>query len=647
MSAIHQVCGWAWARLRNRREESRRPAAATAGCLSRLWHTECSGEGCSRLLFTRELINCVADCPSLAIAKRLETFRIRFVRVHPLRAHLQRWVPAAIALVAPVAASASDLNLSDVSSYASGADQVTSINQFSDVRPTDWAFQALSNLIERYGCVAGYPDGTYRGAKAMTRYEAAALLNACLDRVTEVTDELKRLMKEFEKELAVLRGRVDGLEARVGELEANQFSTTTKLKGIATFVLGANSFGGDARVNRFNRASLGLPLSALGSKLSDQAARLQGATAFNYDVRLMFDTSFTGKDLLRTTLRAGNFADSPWGQPLVGLNNLEVAFQENCGAGVDCGDVVSVNRLFYQFPIGSNITATIGGRVRQDDMLALWPSAYPSDTVLDIFTYAGAPGTYNLNLGAGAGLWWKTGNFSISANYVSANADSGLTAAQPRGCQPELGTCVGGGIGNPTSAQTGTLQIGYAGSNYGLAVAYTYTSDFAGALQASQATPLASYFGRSDGTNSVGISGYWQPTVTGLIPSVSAGWGINSSSDTDSSKGFGTLTSQSWYVGLQWADAFVKGNALGMAVGQPTFMTGIQNPGTLLTGATVSNRPNDGNYAWEWWYKFQVTDNISVTPAIFYLSAPLGQFQKASGDSFTNFGGLVKTTFKF
>ena len=78
----------------------------------------------------------------------------------------------------------------------------------------------------------------------MTRYEAAALLNACLDRITEVTDELKRLMKEFEKELAVLKGRVDGLEAKVGELEATQFSTTTKLKGIATFVLGGNAFGG-------------------------------------------------------------------------------------------------------------------------------------------------------------------------------------------------------------------------------------------------------------------------------------------------------------------------------------------------------------------------------------------------------------------
>ena len=105
--------------------------------------------------------------------------------------------------------------------------------------PTDWAYQALSNLVEQYGCVAGYPNGTFRGNRAMTRYEAAALLNACLDRVTEVTDELRRLMAEFGAELAILEGRVDGLEAKFGELKATQFSTTTKLKGKATFVMGA------------------------------------------------------------------------------------------------------------------------------------------------------------------------------------------------------------------------------------------------------------------------------------------------------------------------------------------------------------------------------------------------------------------------
>ena len=161
--------------------------------------------------------------------------------------------PVALGMVAPVAANAADLNMAAVNQYSES--QVTSVSQFSDVRPTDWAYQALSNLVERYGCVAGYPNGTFVGGKAMTRFEAAALLNACLDRVTEVTDELKRLTNEFATELATLRGRVDKLEAQVGQLEATQFSTTTKLRGEASFVLGGvddyQTKGGDVTRTAF------------------------------------------------------------------------------------------------------------------------------------------------------------------------------------------------------------------------------------------------------------------------------------------------------------------------------------------------------------------------------------------------------------
>ncbi len=110
---------------------------------------------------------------------------------------------------------------------------------------------------------------------------AAALLNACLDSVTKVTDELKKLMAEFEKVLAILKGRVGALEAKVCELEANQFSASNKLNGIATM---------------------------------------------NYDVRRIFDTSFTGKDLLRTTLRCGNFANSALGNRNTAL---EMVFPED------------------------------------------------------------------------------------------------------------------------------------------------------------------------------------------------------------------------------------------------------------------------------------------------------------------------------
>ncbi|MCX5938834.1 MAG: iron uptake porin, partial [Cyanobium sp. LacPavin_0920_WC12_MAG_62_9] len=168
--------------------------------------------------------------------------------------------------------------------------QVTSVAQFSDVQPTDWAYQALSNLVERYGCVAGYPDGTFKGKQALSRFEAAALLNACLDRVTEVTDELRRLQKEFAKELAILKGRVDKLEAKVGKLEATQFSTTTKLVGETTWTLGGLGFGGNNNgIVTGGAANNGTN----GTNANSQAA---GGTTFNYDLRLALNTSFTGKD---------------------------------------------------------------------------------------------------------------------------------------------------------------------------------------------------------------------------------------------------------------------------------------------------------------------------------------------------------------
>ena len=66
------------------------------------------------------------------------------------------------------------------------AQNVTSVSQLSDVKSTDWAFTALQSLVERYGCIAGYPDRTFRGKQATSRYEFAAGLNACLDKINEI-----------------------------------------------------------------------------------------------------------------------------------------------------------------------------------------------------------------------------------------------------------------------------------------------------------------------------------------------------------------------------------------------------------------------------------------------------------------------------
>ncbi|WP_297041017.1 iron uptake porin, partial [Thermosynechococcus sp. OHK43] len=109
--------------------------------------------------------------------------------------------------------SVANLKVDDAATSTMG--QVTSVSQLSDVSPTDWAYQALASLVEKYGCIAGYPDGTFRGNRAATRYEMAAALNACLDVISDrfATKEdlatLRRLMDEFKAELATLRGRVD------------------------------------------------------------------------------------------------------------------------------------------------------------------------------------------------------------------------------------------------------------------------------------------------------------------------------------------------------------------------------------------------------------------------------------------------------
>jgi hypothetical protein len=84
---------------------------------------------------------------------------------------------------------------------------------------------------------------------------------------------------------------------------------------------------------------------------------------------------------------------------------------------------------------------------------------------------------------------------------------------------------------------------------------------------------------------------------------------------------------------FQWDNAFAKGNAAGFALGQPSFATALRN------GAT----PGDSNFAFEWFYRFRVSDNISVTPAVFYLNNSVG----ALNSGLSNTGVLVQTQFRF
>ena len=470
--------------------------------------------------------------------------------------------PAALGLMA-AGANAAELNINGVADYAA-ADQVTSVSQFSDVYPTDWAYQALSNLVETYGCVAGYPNGTFRGNRAMTRYEAAALLNACLDRVTEMTDELKRLIREFETELAILKGKVDGIEARVGELEATQFSTTTKLKGYTAWVAGAAE-GFD----------------------NDEGE----AFTVNYDIRLALKTSFTGKDMLTTVLRAGNFGPSIWDE---GLTFVETAMSS--------GGNVKIGRLFYTFPVGENLTVTAGPVVRTDDagMYAGYATFYPSDLLLDFFTYGGAWATNNLaSTGAGLGAVYSFGDsgFKFSGNYVAWDGSST-------------------GIGRDETGSTSSWQLFYEGEvfdgNFLAQAGYAYAQNVGLTIGTNKA-----FANQGENRHGYSLAAAWQPADAGLIPSISGGWSMSDPDDSDEDI-------HGWYVGLEWSDVFVEGNSFGTAIGQAPKVS------------------DDYNKMWEIFYKFAVTDNITVTPTYFIID-------EYSGNLSSDYvhGAYVKTTFTF
>ncbi|NJR75334.1 MAG: iron uptake porin [Scytonema sp. CRU_2_7] len=219
---------------------------------------------------------------------------------------------------------------------ASSKSQVTNVNQLSDVQPTDWAAQALQSLVERYGCIAGYPNGTYRGNRAMTRYEFAAGLNACLDRINELIATatadlvkkedlatLQKLQEDFVAELATLRGRVDTLEARTAELEANQFSTTTKLSGQVIVSVNAGGFSGDRIIN---------PAPSAGNPTGTAITSQPNATVL-FRAGIDLNTSFSGTDLLKIRLETGSGLDDNLSNG--GKDNAAGLLEPNFGSVTD------------------------------------------------------------------------------------------------------------------------------------------------------------------------------------------------------------------------------------------------------------------------------------------------------------------------
>ncbi|MBD2020815.1 carbohydrate porin, partial [Leptolyngbya sp. FACHB-36] len=327
--------------------------------------------------------------------------------------------------------------------------QVTSVSQLSDVRPTDWAFQALQSLVERYGCIVGYPDRTYRGNRALTRYEFAAGLNACIDRVNELIAAatadlvkkedlvtLQRLQEEFAAELATLRGRVDALETRTATLERQQFSTTTKLSGEVIFSVasayGAYDGGNPAFINNTNANVLG---TGVGALIPPTAGR-DADVVFNNRVRLNLNTSFTGRDLLITGLQAYNFGGGPsllfpngsslsgtlgYGDVVFGnASNARLAYEpqfptvnpQNLSARGG-NNSIDLYKLLYIFPVANKLTLFAGTNAEVSDAFpAILPFAGEGQGAISRFASLPAShrvsgGTSQTGLAAAAGFIWN------------------------------------------------------------------------------------------------------------------------------------------------------------------------------------------------------------------------------------------------
>ncbi len=507
-------------------------------------------------------------------------------------------------------------------SSANQMGQVTSVSQLTDVRPTDWAFQALQSLVERYGCIVGYPDRTYRGNQAMTRYEFAAGLNACMDRVNELIAAgtadlvkkedlaiLQKLQEEFAAELAVLRGRVDALEARVTTLEKQQFSTTTKLVGEVIF--------------------------AVTDEFLDNAG--DNNTVFQNRVRLALNTSFTGKDLLVTRLAAGN-ADT-FAIPGGGAEGIQTFNFGNTG-----GNQVFADWVAYYFPIGENlqfyIPAIAGLHYDYAPTFSGYFEAFDGGTgPLSIFAQRNP--IYLIGGGSGAAVTFNFGNFKVSGGYLADNSDG---SGNPGTFAANVPTAKNG-LFNGSYAALG--QIGFDTGKFGLGLTYVNAYRRGAIFDGGSGVPSSGtifangFFGFDafgnllekfpTNVNAYGVSGYLK---LGSNISINA-FGAYVNAD-DIGDGFDAGQIWTFGGGIAFADFGKKGNLLGLFAGIEPY---VGNPGEYGLGNTDNLMP----IHIEGFYKWQLTDNISITPGIIYI-INAGQSNNGDTDALI---GTVRTTFTF
>lgn len=487
----------------------------------------------------------------------------------------------------------------DNGSSNNSLDRITNVSELKDVAPTDWAFEALRNLLERYGCLAGYPDRTFRGDRPLSRYEFAAGLNACLEQIErsiaqngtisqEDLETLNKLTQQFATELKTLGERVDKLETKVDFLEQHQFSTTTKLKGQALFAV-AGTFG-DRKANSTD-------------SIDDEIF-------FSNRVRLIFDSSFNGKDLLRIRLQAGNTPD---------LNNSTGTRTTRFAFTADNNNDLVINQLEYRFPIKDKGTVFLEAFGFLDLFV---PTLHPID------------GDYNTvitGFSLRSPIYFQSGVTGIGFNYDLTNwlsIGGGYLAGDPTAGNPTTGLFNGpyGALGQLTFRPTKKF-----------AFALTYLNGYD---DGSGNAPPGGFFGSQNATfpfgevatsyNSYGVEAQYNFSSKFSL----SGWVGLTQAEAQSGI-FKGNNADIWYwaVTLSLFDLGKEGNLGGLVVGQPTKVT---------NNDVAALEDKDTSILIEAFYRHRLTDNISITPGLVVVTNP-----EHNDDNDTVFVGVVRTVFDF
>ena len=519
--------------------------------------------------------------------------------------------------------------------------QVTNVNQLRDVAPTDWAYEALRSLVDRYGCISGFPNQTYRGSQPLSRYEFAAGLNSCLNQIERLIASgsnvespdlanIERLTQEFEAELTTIGGRVDEIESRTAVLEDNQFSTTTKLTGEAAFQF-AQAFGDEVAAGDDNA---GLDIQ--------NNPELDSEPVFTNKIRLNFTSSFTGKDKLFTRLSAGNIGNSfqlvPGDPPVPITGTREGRFAQDGFSGND----IVVDRLHYQFPVGENLDVTA--------MAVLGAHHFYAETFnSDLNTGGGATGAltrfgernpiYRLGIAtssAGIGTKYTVGELlEFSAGYIAPNA------ASP---EEENGLTSGNfsALGQVTVKPTENLKIGA-----------TYVRSY----DTSNGRGRAPFLWGGTGTNAanfqnVGVAdeaaiasnSFGAQFEFALNEKISIrGWGgyTDATIINDGDNDNGSAEIWNYAAAFVLSDLVKEGNLGALIVGAEPYLTAL-DLNDEADGDDLGDTELDVPIHVEALYRYQLNDNISLTPGVIWLPTP-----NQDGDNSDIYIGTLRTTFTF